>query len=242
MLPYFKIFHETIYSYPLLMGIAWGAALNFFLFLLHKFNIQFFRPKMFFFGIFIFAWIGAKIFFITTSQGLVNKDFVSSSNFWLGGGFVFYGGLVFGLIYLLIYQIIYKNTYKSYSALIPPLALGHGIGRIGCYLAGCCYGSIINKSDPISNMSRYPVQLFEAGSLFLIAFISYYLLKHKKDVIGFYLIAYGIVRFILEFYRGDEIRGFWFLGLSTSQIISIFMILLALSIYIYRYVARRNSK
>ena len=240
MLPHFKLFNEIIYSYPLLMGIAWGISFNFFHHLLKKFNIEFKNSKSFFLGVFLFAWIGAKIFFIITSQGLSNTDFVSSSNFWLGGGFVFYGGLIFGLLFLVGFQKLIKNPLGSYSALIPPLALGHGIGRVGCYLAGCCFGRVIDHSESVHEVARYPVQLFEAISLFVISAVSYYLLKSKKNVIGFYLVSYGFIRFVLEFYRGDDIRGLWLLGLSTSQIISILLILLGIGIYIYRDTVRRS--
>lgn len=217
------------------MGIAWGAAFNLFHFLLKKFNIEFMKSKLFFLGLFVCAWVGAKVFFIITSQGLSSKTFVTSSNFWLGGGFVFYGGLIFGLLFLIIFQKKYKNSFKSYSILIPPLALGHGIGRIGCYFAGCCYGKYMN------DYTRYPVQLFEASGLFMLSIISYYLIKFNRNVIGFYLVSYGFLRFVLEFYRGDAIRGIWMFGLSTSQIISIFLILLGIGIYIYRDMMRCSS-
>lgn len=241
MLPHFKLFGELIYSYPLMMGAAWALAFQFFQFIIQKFNYSFPKSKLLFLGTFIFAWIGAKIFFIFTSQGLTNHDYTLSSNFWLGGGFVFYGGLIFGLVFILLFQRKFKVPFESFQALIPPLALGHGLGRIGCFLAGCCYGDQVHNSHMFHFLGRYPVQLFEAGSLFVISFISYKLLKQKKNVVIFYMITYGLVRFILEFYRGDGIRGIWAFGLSTSQIISLALIFLATGLYIYQNIVRRDS-
>lgn len=231
MLPFFNLFGETIYSYPLMMGIAWGVAFQFFHSLQRKSQINFKNMKIFLGGIFLSAWIGAKVFFIITSQGLIGKGYLTNSNFWLGGGFVFYGGLIFGLLFVIIYNKYDSHPWKDYGVLIPSLALGHGIGRIGCFLTGCCHGKLWYHSD--HGDINYPVQLYEALGLFVLSFLGYRLFSKGKGIVLFYLFSYGVLRFILEFMRGDEIRGIWALGLSTSQIISLVFIIFSVVSYIY---------
>lgn len=221
MFPYFDIFGERVFSYPLLMGAAWGLSFHFYQYLINKHKVDFKHSKLFFTGVFITSWVGAKIFFLITSQGIDSKLVIQNSNFWLGGGFVFYGGLVFGLIFTVIYRLITKNPWSNFKVLIPPLAFGHGVGRIGCFLAGCCFGRPWFKYGEHDHVFNYPTQLIEALGLFIISFVSVKYLEKGKDVIAFYIISYSVLRFCLEFYRGDLIRGIWAFGLSTSQIISI---------------------
>lgn len=231
MLPFFELFGQRVYSYPLLMGIAWGISFHLFRYILSLKKMSFKYSKLFFTGVFVISWIGAKLFFVLTSQGINEAKVLANSNFWLGGGFVFYGGLVFGILFVLIFKMLTKSPWSHFNVLIPPLALGHGIGRIGCLLAGCCYGKVWPYGVFMHNHHRYPVQLMEAAGLFLIAFITFKLLKSGKKIILFYIFSYGVLRFILEFIRGDEIRGIWAFGLSTSQLVALSFILLAAVLY-----------
>ena len=115
--------------------------------------------------------------------------------------------------------------------------MGHGIGRIGCFLAGCCYGSETDSLIAVSfhGHERYPVQLIEASGLFILYFFSRNLLKRKMKVkaIYLYLIGYSFLRFGNEFLRGDEIRGLYS-GLATSQWISLAIILITSSVFIMK--------
>lgn len=220
MLPSFKLFGELIYVYPMLVGLAWG--LGFFLSKsLAPKNVK--KINFLIIALFGASWIGAKIFFLATSSNIDKIVFAKSSNFWLGGGFVFYGGLIFGFLVLFIFSRLTKQRLEKFFFLVIPLSIGHGIGRVGCFYAGCCHGSKVSNSF----ITHVPVQLFEALGLFIISFICYRGLKLKKNILFTYLISYGSLRFGLEFFRGDEIRGLY-LYLSTSQWISIVMILLSL--------------
>lgn len=148
------------------------------------------------------------------------------------GGAVFYGGLIGGLIagFLSIrFQKLDPSIVSDCAA--PSVALFHMFGRIGCFLGGCCYGvewehgftftnSLIESANGVP---RVPVQLFEAG-LELVLFLMLTLLlvkgRLKGKLLSVYLLVYSVGRFVLEFWRGDDYRGFLF-GLSTSQLISI---------------------
>jgi phosphatidylglycerol:prolipoprotein diacylglycerol transferase len=138
---------------------------------------------------------------------------------------------------------------KMLDILSVGMPLGHAIGRIGCFLEGCCYGrpadSFIGVMFPpdsaagCSGVKVLPTQLIESFFLFLIFFVILYLSKRKKitgQLFSFYLVTYGILRFIVEFYRGDS-RGS-ISALSTSQFISIFAIITG--IFIFYRVKNKN--
>ena len=110
----------------------------------------------------------------------------------------------------------------------------NGFGRIGCLMGGCCYG--IKYDGPLhivmsDNIARFPVQLVETLLLFMLAAFLIFKKTHSKNssTIIYYLTIYPSMRFLLEFLRGDRIRGI-FLGLSTSQWISL-LILVCMIIY-----------
>ncbi|MCR5635710.1 MAG: prolipoprotein diacylglyceryl transferase [Clostridiales bacterium] len=157
------------------------------------------------------------------------------------GGMVFYGGFIGAVIALMIYtkrsKILVRSQILDIFAVCVPLF--HTFGRIGCFLGGCCYGvesswGFITHTNTISpeinGVVRFPVQLFEAGFNFIIFLVLLGLFLKKKQegkIMYWYLIMYPVVRFTLEFFRGDEIRGFlWFF--STSQWLSIILFVFAI--------------
>ncbi len=150
----------------------------------------------------------------------------------INSGIVFYGGL---LGYYIVRRMITKNEINKsvFDILAFCFPMFSIFGRIGCFLAGCCYGmpshSIIAVPMPSENgeiINRIPTQLIEA--LFnvglTITFIILYHKKQKKDGknVYWYFLSYSIFRFVIEFFRGDKIRGVYGI-LSFSQIISIFL-------------------
>lgn len=242
MLPFFNLFNSiTVYSYPLMMGIAWAVGFI----VLDSYNNIFSKPikdlKIFFLSLFISSWFGAKFFFILTIKN--NAAVSSHLNFWLGGGLVFYGGLVFGLCMAFLFFKFKKIPFFYLNILIPSLAIGHGIGRIGCFLAGCCYGKTSDFFWSVFMHSnwRHPVQIYEA--IFQISIgilIGRYLSKQvekNKSLNSLwinYLITYSIFRFFIEYLRDDTIRGIWSFGLSTSQIVSLIIFVISLLIGLNR--------
>ncbi|MNT22111.1 Prolipoprotein diacylglyceryl transferase [compost metagenome] len=128
---------------------------------------------------------------------------------------------------------------QYFDLIIPSVALAQGFGRIGCFLAGCCYGQETSSwfgvvfpenSFAPSGVALIPTQLISSGLDFLLFFVLVFFARKKKvhgQVAALYLLLYSAGRFVLEFYRGDIIRGN--VGvLSTSQFIAI--ILFAISI------------
>lgn len=162
-----------------------------------------------------------------------NLDFSFITN----GGIVFYGALIGGVIGAFIgAKIAQKDLFEIEDIIVPVLPLGHAVGRIGCLLAGCCYGmeydgicavhyeNSITGLDP--HTGYFPVQPLEALlDVFIALYLFYYAGKPRKKfhVMCNYLLLYGVMRFCTELLRGDEIRGA--LGaLSTSQWISVFLV------------------
>ena len=150
-------------------------------------------------------------------------------------GSVFYGGLLGGMLTAGLYLARKKDRadYADLGAVAAPLF--HTFGRLGCFLTGCCYGveckvGFVYRHTTIPNangISRFPIQLVEMGlnfALFLLLLSWIRKGKHKGRLLQWYLLIYPVYRFILEFFRGDDYRGFLF-GLSTSQIISILILL-----------------
>jgi phosphatidylglycerol:prolipoprotein diacylglycerol transferase len=152
------------------------------------------------------------------------------------GGMVFYGGLFGALAALPLYAKVIKRDIPTIAGfLVPVLPLAHGIMRVGCFLAGCCYGiehatlgiAFANSPAAPNNIPLLPVQLYEAAANFAIfAILWLYSAKPRNPAVllAIYGLAYAPVRFALEFLRGDAARG-QLMGLSTSQFISILIVI-----------------
>ncbi len=152
------------------------------------------------------------------------------------GGSVFYGGLLGGIVAASLCIKRKKLDFGEYADMIAPgVPLFHVFGRIGCFLGGCCYGiecsfglTYQNSLVPSANgVPRFPVQLLEAAfnlALFILLEKWYRDGKWKHKLFLAYLVIYPVGRFLLEFLRGDVVRGF--VGpFSTSQWISIFLLI-----------------
>lgn len=164
-------------------------------------------------------------------------------------GFVVYGGIIGGfLVFILMCKRYKYNPLKIGDLAVASLAIGQGFGRIGCLLAGCCYGRTTDSVIGITfhdsfiapnEVSLIPTQIISSIFDFILAGILiwylYSLEKKNKEynagkVVGVYMILYSIGRFIIEFFRGDLERGF--IGtLSTSQVISIGIIIFGLIVF-----------
>lgn len=177
------------------------------------------------------AVLGGKIIYIAVSYSpsklwdmICNGDFSFAGN----GGLVFYGGLLGGIAGAIIGVKIAKCPLRKLDdCIVPLIPFGHAIGRIGCHFAGCCYGCAYDGLFSVSyvhvNHPCFPIQLLESlANVLLGAFLLRLSKKsqHSNWLLQYYLISYAILRFLLEFLRGDAQRGL-FCGLSTSQWISV---------------------
>ncbi len=196
--------------------------------------------------------LGAKLLYYITQLKEIIADPKIILN--ISDGFVVYGGIIGGILAGFIYCKKAKLRFlQIFDLVMPSVALAQGFGRIGCLLAGCCYGIetksplgiIFHESHFAPNEIRLiPTQIISSGLDFLNFFVLIAIAKRTKadgQVAGLYLIFYSIGRFFLEFYRGDLIRGS--VGsLSTSQFISIFLMLIGLGIVLLAGYSSRKQK
>lgn len=185
------------------------------------------------------GFASAKILFWITNW----KEFLQNPGEIIGSeGFVVYGGIIGGILVGWLYCRIKKLKFLTYfDLMMPSIALAQGFGRIGCLLAGCCYGK--ETSGPLAitftdsafapnNVPLIPTQIYSSILDFAHFFLLLYVAKHKKadgQVAGCYLICYSIGRFVIEMFRGDIERGN--VGIfSTSQFISIFILIIGIGL------------
>lgn len=161
---------------------------------------------------------------------------------------VVYGGIIGALLACAVYCRIKNVDFWGYSDLcLSCVAITQGIGRLGCLMAGCCYGieysgigamTFTNSPFAPNNIGLFPTQL--VSSLFMLTFGLYCLVwcnkrKHSPGQIGStYILVYGLARSFIENFRGDLARGFIF-GMSTSQFISIFFVAIGFAVKLWLY-------
>ena len=234
----FTVFGLTVHGYGLMIGLGVLAALTLSSLRARARGLSDDTATTMVLLAVIVGFLGAKIFFILTHFPDFLRDPLGS----LGSeGFVVYGGIIFGTLANYIYCRGKKEPFLRWGDIhIPGVALAQGFGRIGCFLAGCCYGRATDSwlgvvfppgSMAPSGVKLLPTQLFSAaGDLLICAVLLLADRKKHNDgmILVLYLILYSVGRFGIEFLR-DDYRGS--VGaLSSSQFIAIFVLLGALAL------------
>ncbi|MEK6715673.1 MAG: prolipoprotein diacylglyceryl transferase [Candidatus Omnitrophota bacterium] len=161
--------------------------------------------------------LGARIFFL-----LFNLDFFKENPLEIimlqHGGLVWYGGLISAIVSVVIYIRIKKQPiFATLDLVAPYIALAQAIGRIGCFLNGCCYGKLWRDEN-----IPYPTQIFSSLSMLFVFLVLRVMQKQglKTGSIFFsYLLLYSAKRFFIEFLRGDS--PVVFLNLTVFQLASV---------------------
>lgn len=246
MYPYFYIFGKQFTSYSVMAVVGAVACLIYTLIRARQKKLDINDLMYYLTFAFGFLAIGAiilhQIIEIITNYETIPylfKDFDYFKNHW-SIGLVFYGGLYGALVGCSVYTKVFKqDTRAVFMYISPVIPLFHMFGRLGCFLVGCCHGmeseqfgiAYTEAIGAANGIPYIPIQLYEAiGDLviFIILVINQFKVKKCYQPIGIYLTLYGILRFVLEFFRGDEVRGI-FGFLSTSQWIS--LVTIPLGIY-----------
>lgn len=194
------------------------------------------------------AFLGAGALFYAVE--FVRSGFDVARVIERGPGVVFYGavpGAVLGTWYAA--KLLRVPWWKMVDLSVPGIAIGHALGRVGCFLGGCCYGAewhgpwaalATHPMAPMANppVPRHPVQVYEAVGLAVLA-LAFAATPLDVRIFGppgsgrrlfAYCVAYGVLRFAIEGLRGDAVRGVFFGGwLSTSQIVSVGLVALGLA-------------
>jgi phosphatidylglycerol:prolipoprotein diacylglycerol transferase len=245
----FELGPLTLYTYGVLLAAAYLVGLK--LAMVRAKGQGLDANRVLDLGIYIIisALVGAKLLLLVTDFRTFRADPRELLTLARSGG-VFYGGLILAVGVALLYiRRVGLPLWTTCDVFAPGIALGHVVGRFGCFFAGCCYGKPtsmpwgITFTDPFAQTNvgtplgvpLHPTQLYEAGAELLI--LGVLLLTERKGrpfpgrTFWLYMLLYAISRFIIEFFRGDE-RGTVFM-FSTSQFISLLLAPLAIVMLVY---------
>lgn len=227
MYPYI---HIALPSYTAMALIGGLTAIVFMYVRLEKFEIPFSTFIFMLFWCMVGGIAGSKALFAATQIPWLIGNLTLENIIWLipGSGFVFYGG-VFGVIVTICILTKQDDDLRgrAFQLSAPAMPLFHAFGRIGCFLARCCYGKKLEEPFFLGTFefTRIPVQLVEAAAEILLfaLILAVERKKQETDLLRIYLFTYAVLRFVDEFLRGDSIRGIYF-GISTAQWISLAII------------------
>lgn len=201
------------------------------------------------------GFLGAALF-----QAFYNYLKNPEGGFDITSGLTFIGGLIGGVVcFLTVYFVFFKmkkltgNIFDLLPIATCCILVAHGFGRLGCFFAGCCYGkptdSFLGVRFPVNSLYSgydgspvHPTQLYEAAFLFLsfALFSLLYLKKNDNYIMSYYLVSYGVFRFLIEYVRGDVAERGKFIGhLFPSQFWSIIMIVIGITLFFF---IRRHYK
>ena len=249
--PYF-----TLYTYGLLLAAAYLVALWFLFRSARREGIGQENISRMGLWIIVGAIVGAKAFMMLRSLPFYLEH---PSRLWsmgtLQSGGDFYGGFIGALAatFIFFHRHGEMPRWKVADLCAPAIALGQAIGRLGCFMAGCCYGRptdlpwSVTFRDPAAaelvgtplGIPLHPVQIYES-ILTLLLFLFLLRLSNRKrfegQVILAYALCYAVLRFFIEFFRGDAVRGYVLNGmLSTSQCVALLVFAVGIVAYIKRW-------
>ncbi|HUF24801.1 MAG TPA: prolipoprotein diacylglyceryl transferase [Vicinamibacterales bacterium] len=250
----FELGDWPVYTYGILLAAAYLLGLQLAVWRAKRHGVDPNRVMDLGIWIIIAALVGAKLLLVVVDWSYYRANPREIFSLVRSAG-VFYGGLVVATItgFALIrrYRLPVWTTADLYA---PGIALGHVIGRMGCFFAGCCWGkptdvpwaitftnpaAAVNVGTPL-NVALHPTQLYEAGAELLILALLLATERRGRPFAGrtfwLYMLLYAVTRFVIEIYRGDP-RG-ELLGMSTSQFFSV--LLLPISIAMLYWLSRRS--
>ena len=240
-----KIGPLTLHTYGFFVALGFLLALSW----THKESLRRgLDPEIFhdlFFYVVVSALVGARVFYVALNFSYFQSDPLAALRLW-EGGLVFYGGFLFAMpVFLWRIRRWQRPVLEVLDVAAPALVLAQAVGRLGCLSAGCCYGKACNNIFAITftdNLSHaplhqalHPTQIYHSLAdlliFLLLALLSRYSVRRGTLVVG-YLICYGVLRFTVEFWRGDP-RGF-LAGFSISQWISCALVFCGIIIWFFK--------
>lgn len=249
----FGRFHIYAYGFFIAVGIVAAALLAVLKVRKSDIEISFENAADLLFYTVLSGFLGSRILYVLLHLDVFRRDPLQIFKLW-EGGLVFYGGLIAAAGVAFGYMKQHRLPVWKLADLISPLiALGLSSGRIGCFLAGCCYGKetslpwavVFRNPDSLArlNVPLHPTQLYEAVNGFVLFFFLSWMEKRKSfdgQIFWLFLFLYSILRFFVEIFRGDP-RGFLVTDLlSTSQAIGI--LLAIFSLFMLSYMKERSPR
>lgn len=249
----FKLGGLSVYSYGFMIAIGVIIAVSY-MFLQGKkeLGLTFDQANSLFLLIFLAAFIGGKLFLFFEDP----DKYAKNPGALIGGrGFVFYGSFLLAVPTMLWYFKKQKlDTFKMLDVMAITTCLVHMFGRLGCFLAGCCYGLPTTSkfgvvfSDPLcqaqpKGVPLHPTQLYESCYIFLVMLFLLFMRSRRKfygQLFLLYLMLYAAGRSVLEIFRGDEERGY-VIGkyISHSQFIA--LVIIVITTFVYMRWSKRNA-
>jgi phosphatidylglycerol:prolipoprotein diacylglycerol transferase len=210
-------------------------------------------------------WEGQSIYFAFDQDSNLSVNWIRILRFW-DGGFVFFGGFILAFICCTVYCRLHKLSFLVWADFFAPiLALGYALGRIGCFLNGCCYGKAC--SLPWSINGLHPTALYafswDLGLFFVLSGLERSVkIKIPGSLFFTWMLLHGIGRFLIEEFRGDFRGDFLFSdlidrtislvsldldlsfsdGISISQTVSLCMIITSMLFLFQVCFSKKNKK
>ncbi len=250
-----------IHTYGVMAALGFIAALSWIRYDAKKQNMPVQHMLDLAFYLIVFGVLGARLMYVLQNWELFSNNPIDIVKIWQGG-LVWYGGVLISAPLLYYYCKRYQLSFwKIADVFAPAVSLGHALGRIGCFAAGCCFGRpapddawyavVFHKIAfglAPADIALYPTQLMESAAEFALAILLILWVRRHKAFDGqvflSYLVLYSIIRSIIEVFRGDLDRHFimedW-LGqmISTSQFISFFALIFAL---VFGFILYKSKK
>lgn len=235
----------NLYSYGLFIGLGFMTAVWVSRKIAGPHGISAPEITDIFFVIMMSALLGARLLYVLINFNSYKSNLIDIFKIW-NGGLVFFGGFCMAVVVTAIYLKIKKlNIWKVADIIAPGVALGHAVGRIGCFFAGCCYGKTcelpfavrFSHPETLAPLGVYlhPTQIYSVFSNLMLFLILLWIQKKKRFngmVFLCYIMLYSLFRSIIEFYRGDFRGDFFFEFISMSQGIGLFVSLISLMLLI----------
>jgi len=239
------VFHGVpVFGYGLMLFLAFLASMNLAAWVARRSKLN---PEVIYdlaLAVFIGGLVGARLFYVIQYWGVRVHSLADVIRVW-EGGIVLYGSIIGGTVVFFLYRALRPFPLGPYlDTIAPALALGVGVGRLGCFLNGCCFGDVCNLPWAVSfpepsppwqahsaahligpdahwSLPVHPTQLYSTidGLILTLLLLAYYPLRRRDgEVMALLMVTYPLTRFLIEYLRSDE-RVF-FAGMTVSQNLS----------------------
>ena len=252
---FFEIGSIKLYTYGLFIALGFLTAIWF-----TKKNARFYgiteqTVSDLFFVILLAALVGARLLYVVVNLDYFLDNPMEIFRVW-NGGLVFFGGFLAATLAAVVFCRVKKHpAWATADVLAPGLALGHAVGRFGCFFAGCCYGKAcdlpfaVTFTSPQSlaplNVPLHPTQIYMVISNLVLFFILLAVQRRKRFegmVFLSYVMLYSLFRAFIEYFRGDFRGDFFFDFISLSQGIGLVVSVAAMILMVRRLMVCRNGR